>query len=578
MTLDLKIAGATVYDGTGRAGYAADVGIKGGRIAEIGNVSTRAHRTIEAAGAIVTPGFIDMHTHYDAQALWDSELIASSRNGVTSAVMGNCGVGCAPQTPEIRENLVSLLEGVEDIPRAALEAALDWRWDGFGSYLSAVGKCPHTINLAANSTHAPIRMIAMGERAFDGSEPSDEDIAAMQAMLAEALEAGAIGFSTDRIALHQMGDGRQVPDFHAPRREVMALARTVAGYRGCPLQFASDFGMIGTEADTLRELSILEEIAALSIPVYAPLQQYPCEGGWRRLADDVSKMTDRGANIVFEASGRAIGVLMGLEALVHPFSRHPSYMAIADQPLDRRVAEMLSPGFRERLLAEVPQFFENDARVRRRFEQMYREADHIFIVGEKADYEPDPSTSVKAIAKREGRTLDAVFFDALTAGGGRQFLYFPIANFQDGRLDEQHAILSLPNALLSFGDAGAHLAQICDAAYSSFVLSHWGRDRAEGLALEMLIHRMTGAQADLFGFVGRGRIAVGAIADINVIDHAGLRLEQPAMLHDLPGGASRLMQCAQGYLATLVGGVPIVEHDRLTGAMPGQVLRRIGGA
>ncbi|MFA7601585.1 MAG: amidohydrolase family protein [Novosphingobium sp.] len=574
MALDLKIAGATVFDGSGQAGYTADVGIKDGRIVEIGSVSTPARRTLGAEGAIVTPGFIDMHTHYDAQVLWDRELMASSRNGVTSAVMGNCGVGCAPATPAIRDELVSLLEGVEDIPRAALEVALDWNWDSFASYLAKVEERPHTINLAANATHAPLRMIAMGARAFDGSEPTEDDIATMRALLAEALDSGAVAFSTDRVALHQMGDGRHVPDFHAPRSEVMALARLVAERRGCPIQFASDFGMVGTEDDTLRELSILREVAALGIPVYAPLQQYPCEGGWRRLAADIGKMTQEGANILFEASARAIGVLMGLEALIHPFSRHPSYMAIEGLPLDQRVQRMLAPGFRERLLSEQPQFADNDARVRRRFEQMYREADHIFIVGEVADYEPDPAKSVKSIAEREGRTLEDVFFEALTAGGGRQFLYFPIANFKDGRLDEQHDILSLPNALLSFGDAGAHLAQICDAAYSTFVLAHWARDREKGLPLESLIHRMTGAQADLFGFRDRGRIAVGAIADVNVIDHAALRLDQPRMLHDLPGGASRLMQCGQGYLATLVGGVPIVEEDALTGAFPGQVLRR----
>lgn len=574
MTLDLKISGATIFDGTGKERYTADVGVADGRIVEIGRVASPARREIAADGAMVTPGFIDMHTHYDAQVFWDQDLIASSRNGVTSAIMGNCGVGCAPMTSAIREDVISLLEGVEDIPRASIEAALDWKWGSFASYLDRLEERPRTINLAVNATHAPMRMIAMGERAFGGAEANADDIARMRDMLAEALDAGAIAFSTDRIGLHQMGDGRQVPDFHASRGEVLALAEIVASRPGCPIQFASDFGMIASEAETLRELSILRDIAELGIPVFTPLQQYPCEGGWRRLANDIGAMNDAGARIAFEACARAIGVLMGLETLIHPFSRHPSYMAIAELSLEERVERMSEPAFREALLRERPAFDEGDARVRRRFEQMYRDADRIFIVSGAADYEPDPSVSVKAIAEREGRSLEDVFYEALMGQRGRQFLYMPIANFADGRLDEQHAILSRDDTLLSFGDAGAHLAQICDAAYSSFVLAHWGRDRTPGLPLERLVRQMTGAQADLFGFAGRGRIAVGAVADINVIDHAALRLEPPRMLYDLPGGASRLMQTARGYLATFVGGTAIVEDGCLTGARPGSVLRR----
>ncbi|MCB2077159.1 MAG: amidohydrolase family protein [Novosphingobium sp.] len=573
MSLDIKITGATILDGTGGDRFTADIGVSDGRICEIGRISTAASRVIDADGAIVTPGFIDMHTHYDAQVLWDQDLIASSRNGVTTAVMGNCGVGCAPFVPAIRDDLISLLEGVEDIPTSALEAALDWKWSGFGSYLDKVDELPRTINLAAYVAHAPMRMIAMGERAYDGSAPGEDDIAAMNALLSEALAAGAAAFSTDRIGLHQTGDGRQVPDFHAPREEVLSLARTVARFGGRPIQFASDFGMIGTEEDTLRELSILRELTSLDLPLIVPLQQYPCEGGWRRLASDIGEMTRQGAKIAFEACARAIGVLMGLEALVHPFCRHPSYMEIADLPLAERARRMRDPAFRARLMAEQPQFGANDGRVRRRFDQMYQHADHIFLMESSATYEPDPEKSIKSIAERTGKTLEEVFYEALTAKGGKQFLYFPIANFADGKLDEQREILNLPNSLFSFGDAGAHLAQICDAAYSSFALMHWGRDRPEGLPLEMLVRKMTGAQADLFGFTDRGRIAVGAMADLNIIDHAAMKLEDPQMLHDLPGGASRLMQCAEGYIATLVGGLSIAENDNLTGALPGKLLR-----
>lgn len=573
MSLDLKIAGGTIVDGTGAARYNADIGIRNGRVVEIGSISTSAKRTLNAHGALVTPGFVDMHTHYDAQALWDSELISSARNGVTTAVMGNCGVGCAPYTPEIKDSVKALLEGVEDIPSAALDVALSWDWDTFGSYLDRVASRPHTINLAANVAHAPIRMAVMGERAVDGSAPTDDDIKRMQVMLDEALRSGASAFSTDRIELHQMAGRAHVPDWNAPREEILALAQTLAKYKRRPMQYASDYGMVATEADTLRELAILGDTVDLGVPVFTPLQQYPIQGGWRRLAADVEKIRSKGVTIKFEASARAIGALLGLEALIHPFSRHPSYMAIANRPLNERVAIMRDPDFRARVLSEAPQLKPHDGRIRMRLEKLNKESDRIFVMGSDVDYEPDTSKSIKARAQREDKTLQEVFYDALVGNNGQDLLYVPLSNFADGKLDEQREILSHPDTMLSFGDAGAHLASICDSAYSSFCLTHWGRDRAVGLPLEQLIQKMTSAQADLFGFEGRGRIEVGSIADINVIDHEALRLEAPVMLHDIPGGGSRLMQCATGYIATLVGGEAIVENDVLTGAMSGAVLR-----
>lgn len=573
MSLDLKISAGTIVDGTGAARFVGDVGVRDGRIIELGKISTPARRIIDADGALVTPGFVDMHTHYDAQVLWDGDLLASSRHGVTTAVMGNCGVGCAPFADSIKEPIKALLEGVEDIPGNALDVALTWDWTTFGSYLENVGKRAHTINLAANVAHAPIRLLAMGQRALDGSAPTADDLTRMQTLLREALDSGAAAFSTDRIALHEMAGGGHVPDWHAPREEVLALAQTLADYPGRPMQYASDYGMVETEQVTQRELSLLSEIVGRGVPVFTPLQQYPIQGGWRRLAQDIAKLRRPGTTIKFEASARAIGALLGLEALIHPFSRHPSYMAIAHLPLEQRVARMREPGFKSRLLSENPRFAQSDERTRRRLEQLRKDSGQIFIMGADADYEPAQSKSIKARAEREGKTLDEVFYEALMAGDGRNFLYLPLANFADGKLDEQREILTQPDSIVSFGDAGAHLAQICDAAYSSFCLAHWGRDRPRGLPLEQLIRQMTGAQAELFGFEGRGYIQVGAVADINVIDHAALKLDAPVMLHDIPGGGDRLMQCATGYLATFVGGVAIAEKDMLTGAKPGAVLR-----
>ena len=576
MDLDLKIAGGTILDGTGANRYTADIGVRGGRVVDIGAISTPAKRTIAAEGALITPGFIDMHTHYDAQVLWDSELVASTRNGVTTAVTGNCGVGCAPFVPEMRKFVSALLEGVEDIPRASLDVALDWRWRSFGSYLDLIAERPHALNLAVNATHAPIRVRAMGERALDGSTPSEDDIKLMQDLLKEALDSGASGFSTDRIALHELAGGGHVPDWNAPRNEVLALTETLAAYPGRPMQFAADFGgMVGTEEETLYELSLLRDVASTGIPVYTPLQQYFVEGGWRRLASSIALMNVAGAKITFEASARAIGNMLGLDLLIHPFSRHPSYMAIESLPFDQRVARMREPEFRARLLSEEPVIRPADPQLLKRKFDMYKsKADCIFLGGRGTpDYEPDRSSSVKAIAERTGKTVHDVYYEALTADGGRNLLYFPSLNFNGGNLDEQYAILSLPNAVFSFSDAGAHVGQVSDASYSTFNLVHWGRDRAIGIPLERLVYQMTGAQAGLFGLKDRGCIALGAIADLNVIDHQALRMRPPEVLHDLPGGARRLVQSASGYIATLVNGVPTVEHDEMTGQLPGEVLR-----
>ena len=574
MQLDVKIVGGTIYDGTGKEAFVADIGVRDGQIVEIGRLSSPARRTIAADGAMVSPGFIDTHTHYDAQALWDSHLINSSLNGVTTAVMGNCGVGCAPLSPETVASVKSLLEGVEDIPGQALDAAIDWEWDTFDAYLRRVEERPHAINLAANATHAPIRLKVMGSRALDGSLPTEDDIAGMQAMLNEALTAGASAFSTDRIALHQLSDGSHVPDWHAPSNEVLALTRSLLRFPGRPMQFASDFGgTVGTEDDTLRELSLLRAITDLGAPVLAPMQQYPkLKGGWRRLAAEIEQMTQAGAQISLEASARAIGSLMGIEQF-HPFLRHPSYMAIQMLPLADRLARMRDPEFRSRLLNEEPQPDPNDQMASYKFEILAKQASRIFIVEGTPDYEPSPSTSVKAIAEREGRNVNEVFYDALIADDGQRFLYLIVFNFGDGNLDEQHAILSLPNAIFSFGDAGAHVTAACDFANTTFALMHWGRDRAQGFSKESLIHRLSGAQARFFGFADRGEIRVGARADINVIALDRLKLKAPHLLRDFPGGAKRLHQGASGYIATLVEGVPTVEADELTGALPGQVLR-----
>ena len=573
MSLDLKIAGGTVVDGTGSPRYSADIGIRDGRVVEIGSIATPAARTLDANGALVTPGFIDMHTHYDAQVFWDSELITSSRNGVTTAVMGNCGVGCAPYVPAMKEPVKGLMGGVEDIPGSALDAALPWNWDSFGSYLDRVGERPHAINVACHVGHAAIRMVVMGERAYDRSAPTPDDISRMQALLTESLEAGASAFSTDRFSVHRMADGSHVPDYDTSVEEMRALAQTLAKFPGRPLQYATDYACLGTDEETAKEFAVLGEVAALGMPVFVPLGDLPFTGGWRRITSEVAKLNSKGANILCETAIRAIGAMLGLDALLHPFSRHPSYMKIAHLPFEKRLEIMRDPSFRARILSEEPQLDPDDVRTRMRFDKLRDDADKTFIMDSNADYEPVAANSIKARAEREGKTLSEVYYDALVAGDGHSYLYVPLANFGPGNLDDVHEMLSRPETIVSFGDAGAHLASICDGAYASWGLSHWCRDRTVGIPLEALVRKMSSAQADLFNFKGRGRIEIGSVADLNVIDHAALKMEAPKMLYDIPGGSSRLIQCATGFIATFVGGTAIVEHDVLTGAMPGQVLR-----
>jgi N-acyl-D-aspartate/D-glutamate deacylase len=574
--LDTTISGGVIADGTGAARYAADIGIRDGLIVEIGRVTTPARRRIDADGALVTPGFIDMHTHYDAQATWDPELLASSRNGVTTAVMGNCGVGCAPCRPGDEAVLVDLLAGVEDIPVPVLNVAMDWRWETFGEYLSVLEQTPRAIDVGAYVSHGAARLRALGRRALDQAPASDEDIRAVREAVREALDAGALGLSTGRIHSHHMASGRLTPDYAAPDAEVLALAEAVGATPGRVLQFATDFHQhLGGDAAG-ADLALLSKIARLNPgAVSVALHEWPrLSGGWRAIDAALRRIDALGHPLTREVTTRAIGMMIGLGLTIHPFARHPSFQPLKDLPAARRAAALRDPALRARLLSERPVEAADDLDFRH-IAALEANAGRIFVCDGAPDYEPDASMSVLATSRRFGKPVMEIYYDALIAQGGEGLLYYPFFNFDADALEGVRERLTLPNAIISFGDAGAHSAMICDSAYSTFSLTHWTRDRRAGgrLPLEQVVEMMTGRQAAHFGLKDRGRIALGARADLNVIDYERLACAAPRLVADLPGGGRRLLQLAQGYLTTMVAGETIVQDDVLTGERPGKVLR-----
>jgi N-acyl-D-aspartate/D-glutamate deacylase len=580
--LDLTIRGASIVDGTGAAAFAGDIGIAGGMIAELGRVTTPARRVIEADGALATPGFIDPHTHYDGQAMWDESLSQSSLHGVTTAVMGNCGVGFAPLRPGEQDRLVDLMTGVEDIPGTVLHEGLDWRWESFGDYLAALERVPHAIDLAAQVTHDPVRLYAMGERALNREASTAKDVERMRALVKEALDAGAWGLSTGRLDAHRMADGRDTPGSKADRRELTALASELAGRRQPVVQYVTDFDQADGEAAFDAEFDLLEATArAAGRPLSVTLnQRFGADEQWKRVIERTDAANAAGTDIRFQVAPRAVGVIMGLTATFHPFMAHPGYVAITHLPLAEQVRALADPALRARIAAEKPTpIAGKDNSYPPMLDTMLPAlpwvAMRIFRLLEGFDYEPDGGQSLGAEAMASGRPAFDVVYDALLEDEGSAILYLPLYNYAAGNLDVTRAMLSHPRSLVGLGDAGAHAGTICDSAYPTFMLPFWTRDRTRGptLPLADIVHRMTGMQAAHFGFADRGCIAPGLRADLNVIDLAAMRLHKPYAVADLPAGGRRFLQDADGYLATLVAGVPIAEHGTMTGARPGRILR-----
>ena len=564
-THDLVLRGGTVADGTGAPLREADVAIDDGTITAVGRVAGRGAEELDARGLLVTPGFVDIHTHYDGQATWDARLAPSSWHGVTTAVMGNCGVGFAPCRGEDHDVLVRLMEGVEDIPGVVLTEGLAWNWESFPQYLDALEARHHDIDFAAQLPHGALRVYVMGQRGADREPATGEDIAAMARLAREAVEAGALGFTTSRTLNHQTSEGKPTPTLTAAEEELLGIARALKDANRGVLQFVSDFTDPGREMAMLRRL-VAESGRPLSISL---AQTEGAPEGWRKLLGWIDSLAAEGLPVRAQVANRPVGLMLGLDATLNPFVAHPSWQEIADAPLPEKVARLRDPAFRERFLGERPQadhpFMQA---VLSNFEKMY-------VLGDPPDYEQDPSRSLGARARARGVRPEALAYDLLLEDEGRAMLYFPFLNYADDDLEASLAMMQHAHTVLGLGDGGAHLGTICDASFSTHLLTHWTRDRTRGerLPLETAVQWHTRDTAAAVGLHDRGVLAPGYKADLNVIDHDALRLKPPRMIHDLPAGGRRLMQEAEGYRAAIVSGQVTYRDGAPTDALPGRLVR-----
>ncbi|MGE0383156.1 MAG: amidohydrolase family protein [Gammaproteobacteria bacterium] len=569
--LDLVIRGAMIADGLGGPLVRGDVGVKDGRIVSVGGIAGAARRVIDADGALVTPGFVDTHSHYDGQVLWDPLVWSSSLHGTTTVVNGNCGVGFAPVEPGHRQMLIELMESIEEIPEAALRAGIRWQWRDFGQMLDAVG--PHDIDIATLVAHNPLRLFVMGERASQGAPATAADIGRMAAVMGEAMAAGALGFSTSRAATHRTRSGEPVPARHALEEELTGIARGMP--RGAIFQVAAGGA---TDAEGRRELALQHAIARTGVTLVVPVVAggdgvtVPVDA-WRGRMAEIEAIAAEGGSVWAQVAPRPVGVFLGLQATMNPFSGIAAYEEIAALPIDERLARMRGNDMRRRILAGIGQprvsgkGFQGVLRVEA-FEQMWELTD-------PPDYEPHPDDSLRSRAVRARRAPAELAYDIVTAGDGERLLYFAFFGYAGYNLDATRDLMLHERAVVGLGDGGAHVASVCDASYPTTLLAYWARDRRRGARIELpwAVQSLTSRPARAFGFFDRGVLAPGLKADINVIDFERLKMQAPRMRHDLPAGRKRLVQGADGILATLVSGEVTYENGRHTGALPGRVVR-----
>ena len=566
---DIVIRGGSILDGTGAPAVTGDVAVEGDRIVAVGGNAGPAKRVIDADGLLVTPGWVDVHTHYDGQATWDPVLAPSSWHGVTTILFGNCGVGFAPVRKEHRTELIDLMEAVEDIPGTALTEGLNWGWESFPDYLDALARLPRTIDVAAQLPHHPLRVYVMGERGINRHAATAEDIAEMSRLTEAAIRAGAFGFTTSRTYSHKTTTGELVPGHKAEEAELAGIGRAL-GAAGM-----GAFGMNSDFEDEAREFAWMTRLSKeTGRPVWFLLTDRPTDPDrWRRLMQGVHRARAAGGHITAQVAGRPVGVILGHATSMNPFTFRPSYRELDKLPAAERWARLRDPAVRARILAEAPSERELD-RQGQFIRFVATRWDRMFVMGDPPDYEPTADKSVAAIAARTNHTPDEIAYDYLTEAADH-FLFFPVVGYVHGDHEQIRELLLDPATLLGLGDGGAHCGQIVDAGLPSYMLSHWARDRRRGpgLPLPQLVKMQTSETADFFGFRDRGRLKPGLRADINLIDFDRLRLHQPEIVHDLPAGGRRLVQRVDGYRATLVAGTPIFEDGEDTGARPGRLVR-----
>ncbi|MBL29149.1 MAG: amidohydrolase [Rhodospirillaceae bacterium] len=560
---DIVIRGATVVDGTGCPARTADVAIDGGTIVAVGRGVGPGRREIAADGLLLTPGWVDIHTHYDGQATWDPYMTPSSWHGVTTAVFGNCSVGFAPVAKGQEPYLINLMEGVEDIPEAVLAEGIDFRWESFPDYLDVLDSMPRIMDIGAQVPHAPLRFYVMGERGADHTaEPTADEIDRMGRLLEEGLMAGALGFTTSRTTKHRAADGRLTPSLSAAEPELAGLARAMRRAGRGVIEVNSDFG-----AGDFGRLRAAAEIAGRPLSVLL-VQVANAPDLWRETLDGVSRMRAAGLAANAQVGCRPIGVMMGLEASTHPFRTHPDWLAMADWTPAQRLAELRNnPDLRRRLVEERPDNADT--------QWIAQALDRTFELDDRIDYEPDPADSITARAKRQGRDPFDLALELMMQNDGQALLLHTFENYCDGDLEVVREMLTHPDSVCGVADAGAHVCIICDAASPTYLLTHWARDRRRGehLPLEFLVKKQARDTAVAYGLLDRGLIAPGYRADINLIDFENLRLTRPRVAYDLPANGKRLVQKSEGYRHTFVAGVEVMQDGEPTGALPGRLVR-----
>ena len=569
MTHDLVIRNAHLVDGSGQPGRDADVAVDGDTITAVEPSGTIAAgtRTVDAHGLLLTPGFVDVHTHYDAQVTWDPYVTPSGWHGVTTALMGNCGVGFAPASPDRHEWLIQLMEGVEDIPGSALTEGIKWGWESYPEYLDVLEQLPRVMDIGSSIAHGPLRAYVIGERGAANAEPTDAEIVEMARLVEEALRAGAFGFTTSRTPIHKAKDGELVPGTTADEHELLGIAAAIARVGRGVFGFAPDHALV-----PVQEWPWMRKVAALTgQPICVNLNQSDkAPEVWREVLRLLDEAHADGLPIIAQVAGRSIGILYCLQGSVHPLLFHPAYQEIADLPLAERLVALAEPERRRRIIDEIPDdggFFQS---------AVLNGLGRIWLVdGENIDYEPDAVDSVAAVAARAGVPAMQLVLDQLTAHDGNGMLYAPFFNYSYGDLSFTEAVTRHPHTRMGLSDGGAHCGAICDGGMPTFMLTHWTRDRTRGekLPLEYVVHRQTSQTAALYGIADRGVVAPGMRADLNLIDYGRLGFEVPRMAYDLPAGGRRIVQKARGYVGTWVAGVQTVDHDEFTGATPGTLLR-----
>ena len=562
---DLVIRSGSVIDGTGRPAMTADVAVKDGIIVEVGKLTGRGAQEVSADGALVTPGFVDIHTHYDGQATWSNRMSPSSHHGVTSVVMGNCGVGFAPVRATDHDLLIELMEGVEDIPGVALSEGLSWEWESFPDYLDYLSKRHFDMDICAQLPHAALRVYVMGQRGADREPATAEDVAEMRRLTEQAMRAGAMGFTSSRTLNHRSSRGAPTPTLQAEYDELvgMAMALQRAGYG--VMEMISDFDDLDTEFDLLKSM-----VKAADRPMSISLAQGISDHGWRKVLKKIEGASDAGYEMRGQVAPRPIGILLGLTTTLSPFTTRPSFTEVAGLGLVERIASLRDPGRKARILAEP---------TGRGFQRLFRLMDEgrkIWLMTDPPNYEPDPEDSLHAQATARGIDPWSYIYDTLLQNGGKALLYTPFANYAENNLDCCRDMILHKDTVMGLGDGGAHVGTICDASFITSLLTHWGRDRSrgEGIDLPTLIKCQARDTARAVDLIDRGTLEPGMRADLNIIDFDNLNVRLPEMINDLPAGGARLQQRADGYLMTMVNGQPTYIDGEATDSLPGRLVRK----